>query len=132
MKYLALDFGLATVGLAVSEGALAQPYGQLHNTSQEKLLKQMAAICKDLGIETIIIGVSEGKMADITRQFAATVEKHLHVPVILVDETLSSQTATEYLVKSGAKRKKRQTQQHQTAAAIILQSYLDEHEENLL
>jgi len=125
MKYLAVDYGLAHIGLAVSEGLLAEPYGQLDFISNEKLVSDIKKIILTQDISTVIIGISEGKMAQKTQQFANQLIDELRIRVELVDETLSSQDAKKKMVEANIKLHKRQNQDHQIAAALILQDYLD-------
>lgn len=126
MNYLGIDYGLSNIGLAISSGVLAEPLMQLKRISDNEVIFAVLKICEDHDIDKIIVGVSEGIMGEKTQQFARNLEQHTSLPVILFDETLSSFSAKKYLFESGAKQKKRQTKQHQTAAAVILQSYLDE------
>ncbi|PIP52776.1 Holliday junction resolvase RuvX [Candidatus Beckwithbacteria bacterium CG23_combo_of_CG06-09_8_20_14_all_34_8] len=125
MKYLSIDYGLAHIGLAISEGILAEPFGQLDYISDEKLVADIRNICHQEEISIIIVGISEGQMAKITKQFAQKLEQNIGLTVELIDETLSSQEATRLMVEASIKQSKRRTNGHQTAAAIILQSYLD-------
>jgi putative Holliday junction resolvase len=132
MNYLALDYGISTVGLATAQTALAQPYGQIKNSSHKQTIEEVIKICQKEKIDQIIIGVSEGKMAEIIKEFAKTLKQKISLPVVLVDETLSSKEAISYLIQSGAKQKKRREKDHQIAAAIILQAYLDGQEGSLV
>ncbi len=130
MRYLAIDFGLKHIGLAYSEGRLAEPVTQLTYLNPQSLIKQIFFWCKKLKIEKIIIGLSENKMAIATQEFARSLESQLNLPIELYDETLSSVIAKKYLQQSHMKKIKRQTKKHQTAAAVILQAYLDDQVES--
>ncbi len=110
---LGIDFGLAHIGLATSEGMLAEPYSTLTVKDQNGAIKQIDEVCKKLYIETIVIGVSEGKSAQNAMDFGKELEHVLRLPVKFVDETLSS-------IEAGNSKN-----DHQKAAAIILQRYLD-------
>lgn len=125
MNLLSIDFGLKHFGLAISHGILAEPLIQFAN--DQKALKKIVEICQKEKIEKIILGLSENQMAENIKNFAKVLEKKLNLPIIFQDETLTSITAKEYLIQSGAKKKKRRIKNHQIAAAIILQSYLDEN-----
>jgi putative transcription antitermination factor YqgF len=119
MNYLGLDYGLKHVGVAISEGSLAEPLTTLPNNNLLTRLKQLIFTHK---IHTVVIGQPTGPLASEVRELATWLTS-LDLSVELVDETLSSQDATRLLLH--ASRKKRSTQQHAAAAAIILQSYLD-------
>jgi putative Holliday junction resolvase len=131
-RYLAIDYGRSHLGLAYAQTPLAEPLTQLPNTSLQKVVLELRKIIHEKQIDTIVVGISEGKMAEETKEFASNLEKELEIPVVFHDETLSSHTATKYLIKSGAKQKKRQDKQHQTAAAVILQDYLDQLDISLI
>jgi RNase H-fold protein (predicted Holliday junction resolvase) len=104
---LGVDFGPANIGLAISEGEIAEPYATVHD------MKSVAEIAKKLGVTKIIVGISEGKSKSRSLSFGRKLEKMLQLPVEYSDETLSSWQA-------GPKG-------HAKAAAIILQRYLDNH-----
>jgi putative holliday junction resolvase len=126
MKYLAIDYGLKHLGLAISDGYLAEPYGQFTNETVEKTIAKIVKTCSDLRIEKVILGISENTMARLTQNFAMILQKSLDCEVIFFDETLSTQEAGQILLKAKAKKKKRQEKKHAVAAAVILQNYLDE------
>lgn len=130
MNYLALDYGLKHVGVAFSGGFLAEPLTQLTNNDQDILMKEIAKICIEHDIDKLVMGISEGEMADITRKFSKKLQTVLQIPIVFCDESLSSKIATKKMIESGAKRKKRQNKQHQVAAAVILQDYLDNNIES--
>lgn len=102
---LGIDFGLANIGLATSEGEIAQPYDVIHNQ------KEIPPLVQKLGITKIVVGISEGKSKDRAVGFGKKLATMLRLPVEFVDETLSSYEA-------GPKA-------HDKAAAVILQRYLD-------
>lgn len=130
MTFLSIDFGTIHIGLAIASSPLAEPYAQLKN--DHNLIPNLIRICEQENIDKVIVGVSENQMLEITRQFIEVLRKNLAAQVIEYDETLSSVLASKYLVESGAPKKKRQEQDHQIAAAIILQSYLDDHHSEIL
>lgn len=120
MRFLGIDFGLKKIGLAISEGFLAEPFGVFKNKDQ--LIK----ICQKQEIKKIIIGISEGKMAKKTRDFGSQLALQTGLPVEYQDETLTSEEAKKLMVKIGKPKEKRQKQGDAIAAALILQSYLDQ------
>lgn len=103
---LGIDHGFKNIGLAISEGFIAEPYRTVSG------LKEIENIVKKLGVTKIIVGVSEGKSRDQALAFGKKLESMLGLPIEFIDETLSSYEA-------GPKA-------HAKAAAIILQRYLDE------
>jgi len=119
MKLLGIDFGEKKIGLAMAEFNLVEPLGVVNK------LKVISRICQDQGIEKIIIGLSEGKMAKKTRQFGEQLASLTGLPIQYQDETLTSEEAKRIMVKIGKPKKKRQRQIDAIAAALILQSYLE-------
>lgn len=123
MKYLAIDYGRSHLGLAISEGFIAEPYGvEVRISNLEAGIKE---ICQKENIEIIIIGISEGLMAEETKKFGASLANAIGIPVEYQDETLTSKEAIKKMIESGKKKIDRQTKEHNFAACLILQSYLD-------
>jgi putative transcription antitermination factor YqgF len=112
MNYLGIDYGEAKVGIALAEGPLADP---LMTVATKSALSSLQQLIKTYAIEQIIIG-------DCPTEFKTQLE-NLGVPVVMVDETLSSHDAREALMHTS--QTKRKEQEHEVAAAIILQSWLD-------
>jgi len=133
MRYLGIDYGKNHIGMAISEGFLAQPYpGKMQNAkckmqNDNSKLKIIKEIINKEGIEKIIIGISEGKMAERTKEFAEGMKRITGLPVIYYDETLTSQEAIKKMIEAGKKKKFKKEREHNIAACIILQDYLDSH-----
>ncbi len=123
MRYLGIDYGTKRVGVAVSdEGAvMAFPYAILENS--KGLVGEIKTICAHEDVETIVIGESvdyKGAPNLIKKEvdrFIAELRLVLNIPIIEEREFLSTQQARFYQTK----RKR----VDDSAAAIILQSYLD-------
>lgn len=124
MKYLSIDFGLAHIGLAVSFGSFAEPFGEISNKDPGTALGKIKSICREEKIEQIIVGISEGGMAEKTKEFAKTLKKAIDLPIVFQDETLTSSLAKTKMIEAGTGRKKRSCD-HKIAAALILQAFLD-------
>jgi len=133
MKYLGIDFGLSNVGFAISEeGILAQPFSQFHYKKESELIFKILEICKFQKIDHLVLGIPDGKIELIIKKFIKKLKKHINIPITLEDETLSSYQARKILINSKAPLKKRRNKEHQTAAAVILQNYLDNLNDSLL
>lgn len=122
MNYLAIDYGLSKIGLAISHGSLSQPYQVI---PEKSCLKFIPRILEQEKIDKIIIGISEGKSKEITEKFAGKLSKITTIPVIFIDETLSTYDAKKKMIEAGKSQKFRREKEDAVAAALILQSYLD-------
>jgi putative Holliday junction resolvase len=130
LKILGIDYGRKRWGIAIC-GALniASPAGLIvHKTWQE----DMAALQEFLeDVETIVVGLPKnmddscGEMAQEASQFAKKLSDHLHLPVVLWDERLTTWQAEQSLLAAGFSRARRQKSRDQVAAAVMLQSYVD-------
>ncbi|MDP2860108.1 MAG: Holliday junction resolvase RuvX [bacterium] len=156
-KYLGIDYGRKHLGLAISDGILAEPLRMPNDPGLAKAepragkcqitpasprrsrgranakcgrdgsARAMVKIVEEIKPEEIVIGVSEGEMAKETREFGALVKKETKLPVIFWDETLTTQEAVKKMVESGMAKGRRKKMDHAAAAALILQSYLDQN-----
>lgn len=125
MKYLGIDYGLSNIGLSLAEGPLAEPLTQKRYQSQPKLLKFLHRLVKAKQIDTIVIGLPEGQLASQVENFGNQLQLLTKLPIVYQDETLSTHEAKQKLIQAQAPQKKRR-QDHTAAAALILQSYLDD------
>jgi putative Holliday junction resolvase len=123
MKVLAVDFGIKHVGLAISEGKLAEPFGELENNPQ--LVGKLKNICLKHSIEVIVLGLPEGKLTFLIKQLGQTLGKETHLRIVFQDETLTSEEARQKMMIMGKPQQKRKTSEHIIAACLILQDYLD-------
>jgi RNase H-fold protein (predicted Holliday junction resolvase) len=109
MKYLGIDWGLRNLGFAASEGMLATPLKEVSINSLPQAVDQVSQIVKTEGIDVIIIGIPESGEARKAVEKAYSELIKLGYKVELADETLTTQNSKD----------------HKTAAALILQEYLD-------
>ena len=132
-RCLGVDYGLARVGLAMSDPSrvIASP---LSAASTEDALYRVKATVEDDGVTEIVVGVPlhmNGSMSDMGREaiaFVAQLRAAVHVPVVTRDERLSTVEAERILneIDSPSQRRHRAKGRiDSAAAAIILQSYLD-------
>ena len=121
MKVLALDYGSARTGVAVSDptGTLARPLGTVRGASSEEGLRELADLVRTEEAERVVVGLpltlrgELGKQAEETERFAAALEAILDVPVERFDERF-----TTTLAGPGGNDDAR-------AAAHLLTSYLE-------
>ena len=133
MRILAIDHGIKRVGLALSDetGTIAQPLQFLPAEPAAKLWDSLKATVAYRQVDQIVVGIPRnmngtyGPAAEKTREFVVALRKVLTVPVATWDERLTTVQAHRVLIETGMRRQKRKERVDQTAAAILLQSYLD-------
>lgn len=134
MKYLGLDLGSRTLGIAVSDGTglIASSYKTIrHNEEYERLLQEVKTIVEELNIQAIVLGFPKnmnntiGPKGELSLSFKEQLEKIIDIPVILQDERLTTKSATDMLIMGNVSRKDRKKVVDSVAATIILQTYLD-------
>jgi putative Holliday junction resolvase len=133
MRILALDHGSKRIGVAISDemGIIAQPLEYLDATPLEDFLKRLKAIVDSRKVEEVLVGVPRnmngtyGPAAEKALEFAAVLKGALGIPIKTWDERLTTVQANRALIETGTRREKRKERVDQTAAAILLQSYLD-------
>lgn len=133
MRILALDPGTKRVGVAVSDELkmIAQPLEYVAAAPFAKLLGRLKEILREKQVELILIGMprnmdgSYGPAALKAQEFAAALRDAVAVPIQMWDERLTSAQAQRFLIQGGVRRAQRKEKVDKTAAAILLQSYLD-------
>lgn len=128
MSIAAIDYGGRRIGIAVSDsGILATPHSVIPNEGD--VLGAIDRIGKELGVETWIVGVARRTKSRAGEEkfvrFAEDLRQKTCKPVVLWDETLSTAEAAERLRERGGRAADRKDID-MYAAAVILQSYLDE------
>ena len=128
MSILGIDYGTRRIGVAVSEsGVLATPHSVVPN--EGNVVDALAKLANDLDATTIVVGLPRRPSGDSEkkfRYFAAMLRKRTGKDVVLWDETLTTVDAAERLRAAGRNRREAQRDIDKAAAAVILQSYLDE------
>ena len=134
MRYLGLDLGSRTLGIAMSDatGTIASSYKTIrHNEDYKHLVNVVRDIVKDEDISAIVLGFPKnmnntiGPRGELSLEFKDKLEKVISVPVYLQDERLSTKSATDILIEGNVYKKKKKKVVDSVAATIILQSYLD-------
>ncbi|HXF35638.1 MAG TPA: Holliday junction resolvase RuvX [Actinomycetota bacterium] len=129
---LGLDLGDVRIGVAVSddEGRLAVPVGTIRTGPPEDL-RAVARLVAEHGATLVVVGHPvgmsgrPGARAHHAERFAEALRAVLDVPVVLQDERLSTAEADRALRAAGARGRDRRRARDASAAAVILQAYLD-------
>jgi putative Holliday junction resolvase len=133
MRTLALDHGKKRIGVAISDemGIIAQPLEFLDAQPLQGFLTRLKDIVDRRQVGEILVGIPRnmngtyGPAAEKAREFVERLKEAFAIPVKTWDERLTSVQANRFLIETGMRREKRKTKVDQTAAAILLQSYLD-------
>lgn len=137
MKYLGLDLGTKTLGLAISDalGIIATSHKILrHDEDYDSLIPLLKKEIEDNHINELVLGFpknmdnSVGERGKITLEFKEKLEKEFNLPIHMQDERLTTMQAEKLLISNDTSRKKRKKVIDSLAATIILQSYLDRKE----
>ena len=134
MSLLGLDLGTKTLGLADSDktNTIASPYKTLTFKKIEDVLPELTALIEAKKIEKLVLGYpknmnnSLGFAVERTHKFKELLEKTFQLPIILMDERLSSIEAEKILIATDMSREKRKKVIDAYAASIILDTYLKE------
>ena len=137
MKYLGIDHGNARIGVAISDlsQTLVRPLRIVKHVSRLEDAKNISQIAAEEKCSAIIVGLpldadgSIGPRARSVNRFIEELRNQTECEVIAWDESNSTKTATEASILRGESKKQRQTAMDDQAAAIILQDYLDNHQE---
>jgi len=123
---LGIDLGQKTTGIAISEGNFASPYTTIKHQTIKEAVSRISQTCDQLKVNKVIVGFVEGKIKSYFQNFVKIFEKiNPQIEVILWDETMTTRQARSYMIKLQIPKIKRAKKEHQVAASIILQSYLD-------
>jgi putative Holliday junction resolvase len=133
MKALGIDHGDKRMGIAASDdlGMLAHPLEFILAEPYEAFLTRLKTIMVERQVEQIVVGMprnmdgSYGPQALKVRNFVAALKNSVVVPVQTWDERLTSVAAEKYLREAGVNAKKAKAKVDASAAAVMLQSYLD-------
>ena len=132
-RFLAIDYGLKRVGLAISDPSkkIAKAYKTLSNDSVDALLSHIKNEIKKNSVEKIILGLPIGMKGKNTSQtklvleFNDELKNYFSIPIVLEDERLTSVHAKKSLVFQGFKSTSNKENIDSTAAALLLQNYLN-------
>lgn len=133
MRILALDHGTRRIGVAVSDEMkmIAQPLEYIPAEPFAGFLSRLKEIIREKEVELILIGMprnmdgSYGPAALKVQEFAAVLKDAITLPIKTLDERLTTVQAQRFLIQGNVRREKRKEKVDKTAAAILLQGYLD-------
>lgn len=139
-RIVGIDFGLARLGLALSDESKTIANSLKTMTAEKKAEATAHKLIKELQehaeafhyeLEEIVIGMplmmngKKGMLADEVIHFVALLKELVAIPIVTWDERLSTVQAERSLREGNFTRKRRSKMVDGVAATIILQNYLD-------
>lgn len=133
MKYMGLDVGDRTIGIAMSSGIIAQGLGTYKRIDDKKDIEYIKNLVKENSVFKIIVGLPKNMNGSIGFQgekvikFCDDLKKFLNddVEIEFMDERLTTVLANNLMLEADMSRKKRKNIVDKIAAQIILQDYLN-------
>jgi putative Holliday junction resolvase len=137
LRVLAVDPGDKRIGLAISDptGTISRPLTVIHHKSRAKDAQRITTIAQEEGVGLIVVGWaldSEGRVgyrARKSRCLAETIQDLTDIPLMMWDESGTTQAAIQSRIDMGINRKKRQGHLDDVAASILLQDFLMSNED---
>ena len=141
-RWMGLDYGTKTVGVAVSDalGITAQGVETVTRKSNKKLRQTLARIealieelAEEYEVSRIVLGLPKnmnntlGERAEETKEFQEMLQRRTGLEVVLWDERLTTMESERILQEGGVRRENRKERIDWMAATLILQSYMDAH-----
>ncbi len=132
MRILALDVGDKRIGVAISDELeiAAHSLTTIHRTDQIRDMAGIKQIIEDYNVQEIVVGMpvmmngSMGIQADKVSKFVYVLKNEVTIPVVFMDERLSTRFVEKVLIDADVSRRKRGKVIDKLAAVVILQDYM--------
>jgi putative Holliday junction resolvase len=129
---MGIDVGEKRIGVALSDetGFLASAHSAIRSEGRARDTAAVARLAREHAVSVVVVGMplslsgQPGPQAEKARRFGQALAQH-DLEVVFWDERLTTLEAQRYLREGGMRRAKRAESLDATAAAILLQSYLD-------
>ena len=133
MKIMGIDYGKRRIGLSICDEmeVLATPIGAINEGNFKVQLVKVAEKVSEYTAKKIVLGLpknmdgSLGFSAELVNEFGEKLQNITGIPVIYLDERLTTVTAATYLNEMNVRGSKRKNAIDTLSAVIILQDYLD-------
>lgn len=132
-RLLGLDVGSKTIGIAVSDplGLTAQGVGVWRRRGAARDIAHIKEVCDAYDVDALVVGLplrtdgTRGPEAVEVEAFGRRLAEETGRAVIFWDERFTTRIAQRAMLEAGLKRSKRRELVDMTAAAVILQGYLE-------
>ncbi len=135
MRVMAIDYGAKAIGVAISD-ELQLTVRPLTTIRREKrkyaqVIEQIGALITEHEIGTLVVGLplnmdgTRGPAVERVESFIEDLRQRLSVPIVTIDERLTSYEADRMMREIGMNERERRARSDEYAATIILQDYLD-------
>ena len=132
MKVMAIDYGDARTGIAISDalGMLTGFTTVIHAYTQDKVAAAIAELIRTHSVEKLVMGFpknmdgTEGPRAELYKEFATVLEQTTGMKPIMWDERRTTVDAHRILTQNNIRGKKRKNTVDAVAASLILEAFL--------
>ena len=132
-RVLGIDYGERRIGLALSDpmGIIAKPLKVIDRNITTDYISEILNTSIEKNANVIVVGLpltlrgDYSKQTIVVQEFIEELTQAGHIPVVSIDERLSSVAAKKSLQEQGVKTGHEKGRVDETAAAILLQEYLD-------
>lgn len=133
MRVMAVDYGTRSIGLAICDELqlTVRPLTTIRHPELSQAAERIGKLVEEYEVETLIVGLplnmdgSRGQAVENVEKFIAELHPHISIPVVTIDERLTSFEADQILREMGVSLKERKAKSDEYAAVLILQDYLD-------
>ena len=138
MRWMGLDIGDKTIGVAVSDPLFisAQGVTTVERIGIKKDTSRLIEMIKEYEVDTVVSGLplmldgSDSPQTEKVREFVTRLENKarssgLKLSFVFQDERFTTKIAENVLIEANMRREKRKNIIDRQAAVIILQSYMD-------
>ena len=135
MRVMALDFGSKTIGVALSDELqlTARTLTTLRRNQLKfaEVLERITTLATEHEVGTLVVGLplnmdgTRGPAASRVESFVAQLKPYIQIPVVMLDERLTSFEAEQLLREMGVGKRERRAKSDEYAALLILRDYLD-------
>lgn len=132
-RYLGLDVGEKTIGVAVSDplGLTAQGVTTIKRVSKKEDYDKVKEYIDTYNVEAVVVGLpynmngTLGPSGEMAQKFGEKLKNKYKIDIIYQDERMTSMSAERVLIEGNVRRENRKQYIDKVAAVFILQSFLD-------